>query len=154
MFGFCSYSWHRAPKTLGISKMIRAMKMSFIILNNLLSATPEFILEAFGKLLVARETNLVIRRLELSAPPYLLGCCSVTQICPTLCDPVGCCLPGSSVHGISLARIPEWAAISSSRGSSQPRIEPMSPALAGEFFYHCTTWEAQIAPLQLKKKRF
>ena len=30
----------------------------------------------------------------------------------------------------------------------------MSPALAGGFFYHCTTWEAQIAPLQFKKKGF
>ena len=134
MFGFCSYSWHRAPKTLGISKMIRAMKMSFIILNNLLSATPEFILEAFGKLLVARETNLVIRRLELSAPPYLLGCCSVTQICPTLCDPVGCCLPGSSVRGIFEAGILEWVAVSFSRELPHPGIEPEPPAVAGGFF--------------------
>ena len=36
-------------------------------------------------------------------------------------DPVDCSLPGSSVHGISLARILEWAAISFSKGSSQPR---------------------------------
>ena len=46
-------------------------------------------------------------------------------------------LPGSSVHVIFQARILEWVAISSSRGSPQPRIEPMSllsPALAGRFF--------------------
>ena len=41
---------------------------------------------------------------------------SVTQWCPTLCDPVDCSLPGSSVHGILQARILEWVAISSSRG--------------------------------------
>ena len=42
--------------------------------------------------------------------------------CLTLCDPMELCsLPGSSVHGIFQARILEWAAISSSRGSSQPR---------------------------------
>ena len=43
------------------------------------------------------------------------------QLCLTLCDPMDCSLPGSSVHGISQARILEWVAISSSRGSSQPR---------------------------------
>ena len=99
--------------------MLRAMKVSFIILNNLLSATPEFISEAFGKPLVARETALVIRRLELSAPPHLLSCCSVTQMCPTLCGPVDCSLPGSPVCGIFQAVILEWVAFS--RGSSPPR---------------------------------
>ena len=39
------------------------------------------------------------------------------------CDPVNCSLPSSSVHGIFQARLPEWVAISSSRGSSQPRDE-------------------------------
>ena len=42
----------------------------------------------------------------------------VTQSCPTLCDPMDCSLPGSSVHGIFQARILEWVAISFSRGSS------------------------------------
>ena len=41
--------------------------------------------------------------------------------CLTLCNPVDCSLQGSSVHGISQARIPEWVAISFSRGSFQPR---------------------------------
>ena len=45
-----------------------------------------------------------------------------------------CSLPGSYVHGISQARILEWAVISSARGSSHPGIELMSPALAGGFF--------------------
>ena len=44
--------------------------------------------------------------------------CSVTDLCPTLCDPMGCSPPVSSVHGIPQARILNWAAISSSRGSS------------------------------------
>ena len=45
----------------------------------------------------------------------------VTQLCPTLCDPMDCSPPGSSVHGILQARTLEWVAISSSRGSSQPK---------------------------------
>ena len=45
----------------------------------------------------------------------------VIQSCLTLCDPTDCSPPGSSVHGILKARILEWVAIPSSRGSSQPR---------------------------------
>ena len=45
----------------------------------------------------------------------------VTQPCLTHCDPMDCSLPGSSVHGILQARILEWVAMPSSRGSSQPR---------------------------------
>ena len=44
----------------------------------------------------------------------------VAQSCPTLCDPIDCSLPGSSVHGIFQAIVLEWIAISFSRGSSQP----------------------------------
>ena len=47
-------------------------------------------------------------------------CCSVAQLCPTLCDPMNCSLPGSSVHGILQARILQWVALTSSRGSSRP----------------------------------
>ena len=42
-------------------------------------------------------------------------------LCLTLCDPVNCSPLSSSVHRIIQARIPEWVAISFSRGSSQPR---------------------------------
>ena len=58
---------------------------------------------------------------------------SVAQLCLTLCDPMNCSLPGSSVHGISQARILEWVVIFFSRGSSQCRDEPTSPALVGGF---------------------
>ena len=42
--------------------------------------------------------------------------CSVTQLCPTLCNPMDCSPPGFSVHGILQARILEWVAMPSSRG--------------------------------------
>ena len=45
----------------------------------------------------------------------------VTQSCPTLCDPTDCSPPGSSVCRILQARILEWVAMPSSRGSSRPR---------------------------------
>jgi len=56
------------------------------------------------------------------------------QLCLTLCDPMDCSLPGSSVHGNFQARILEWVAISYSRDLPDPGIEAMSPLLAGKFF--------------------
>ena len=56
----------------------------------------------------------------------------VTQLCPTVFDPIDCSPPGSSVHGILQERILEWVAIPFSRGSSQPRDEPQSPALQAD----------------------
>ena len=48
-------------------------------------------------------------------------CAKSLRLCQTLCDSMDCSLPGSSVHGILQARILEWVAMPSSRGSSQPR---------------------------------
>ena len=45
----------------------------------------------------------------------------VAQSCPSLCNPVDCNLPGSSVHGILQARILEWVTIPFSREPSWPR---------------------------------
>ena len=56
---------------------------------------------------------------------------SVTQLCLTLCDPMDCSLPGSSIHGILQVRILEWVVISFSRGSSQPRDQTFISCLAG-----------------------
>ena len=49
------------------------------------------------------------------------------QSCLTLCDPMDCSLPGSSVHGIPQARILEWVAISFSWGASRPRDQTCVP---------------------------
>ena len=54
----------------------------------------------------------------------------VTQSCPTLCDPVDCSLPGSSVHGILQARILEGVAISFSRGSSRGSSQGLNPRVS------------------------
>ena len=53
---------------------------------------------------------------------------------PTLWDPMDSCPPGSSVHGISQARILEWLAISYFRGSFQPRDQTQVSCIAGRFF--------------------
>ena len=74
-------------------------------------------------------------------------CAKLLQSCPTLCNPMDCSLPGSSVHGILQAKILEWVAMISSRGLPNPGIKPtslMSPALAGEFSTTRATREAYI----------
>ena len=58
----------------------------------------------------------------------------VTQLCPTLCNPVDCSLPGSFLHGILQARILEWVAISFSRGSSWPRDQTGVSCIGGRCF--------------------
>ena len=66
----------------------------------------------------------------------------VAQSCPTLCDPLDCSPPGSSVHGILQARILEWVAMPFSRGSSQPRDQTQISYIAGRFFTVQATWES------------
>ena len=68
----------------------------------------------------------------------------VAQLCPTLCDPVDCNLPGSSVHGILQAIVLEWAAIFFSRGSSQPRDWTQVSHLAGRHFNLWASREALV----------
>ena len=66
----------------------------------------------------------------------------VAQLCLTLCDPMDCSLPGSSVHRIFQARVLEWAAISFSRGSSQPRDWTQVSCIASR---HFTVWGTREA---------
>ena len=72
---------------------------------------------------------------------------SVTQSCLTLCNPIDCSLPGSSVHEIFQARILEKAAISYSRRSSwsqdQTRVSWVS-CIGSQILYCWTTWEVLV----------
>ena len=69
------------------------------------------------------------------------------QLCLTLCDPMDCSLPGSSVHGIFQARILEWVAMPFSKGSSPPRDQTHFSQvswLGRQFLYSGATWEAHL----------
>ena len=75
--------------------------------------------------------------------------CELLPSRPTLCDPLDCSPPGSSVQGILQARLLEWVAMPSSRGFSNPGIEPkrlISSALAGGFFATTAAWEDPTNP--------
>ena len=78
---------------------------------------------------------------------YCSCSCSVTQSYPTLCNPKNYNHPGSSVHGISQARLLEQVAISSSRASSQPKdwTHVSCTSCIGRWIFflnHWATWEA------------
>ena len=80
----------------------------------------------------------------------------VAQGCMTLCDPMDCTAPGSSVRGILQARLLEWVAIPFSMRSSWPRDQSQICCIAGKFF---TIWATREVPNQtstvhiLKKKK-
>ena len=70
----------------------------------------------------------------------------VAQSYPNLCDSMDCSPPGSTVHGILQARILEWVAISSFKGSSWPRDQTWVSRIAGRLFTVWATKEA-LSPL-------
>ena len=74
------------------------------------------------------------------------------QSCLILCNPMDCSPPGSSVHGISQARILVWVAISFSRGSSWPRDRTCISCIGRWILYHGATkeiWRAMYLVLFL-----
>ena len=73
----------------------------------------------------------------------------VAQSCPTLCNPMDCSLPGSSLHGILQARVLEWVAISFSSGSSQPRDWTRVSRIPGRRFNLWATRSRQCSVLGL-----
>ena len=84
---------------------------------------------------------------SLSAPPLYLtnNDCVCAQLCPAHCGPMDGSLSDSSVCEIVQARILEWAAISSSKGSFWPRDRTCISSVGSPVLCRCTTWEANPA---------
>ena len=94
---------------------------------------------------LARDQQVNVRALHRLS----WACAKLPQLCLTLCNPMGCSLPGSSVHGILHARILEWAVISSSKG--------IFPAQGSNLHLLCLLhWQAGsllLAPPSLRLKK-
>ena len=82
--------------------------------------------------------------------PGACVCAKLVQYCLTLCDPMDCSPPSSSVHGILLSRILEWVAVPSSRESSWPRDRIHISWIAGRFFTSWATGEDHVPGRVLK----
>ena len=75
----------------------------------------------------------------------------VAQSCPTLCAPMDCSLPGSSIHGLFQVRVPKCVAISFSRGSSQPRDQTQVTQIVGRCF---TIWATREVPCHAEQPAY
>ena len=119
--------WYCVVVLICISLMVTDVEHLFICLLAIcISSLVKFLFKSFAH---------VLNRVYFGCCWAVHGC-SVTHLCLTLCDPMDCSPPGSSVHGIFQARILELVGISYSRGLSWPRDgrSPESPALGGGFF--------------------
>ena len=87
---------------------------------------------------------LVLKKARKKKSISIVDRSEVTQSCPTLCSPVDCSLPGSSLHGILQVGILEWVSISFSRGSSQPRDRTRVSHIAGRCFNLWVTMEGSL----------
>ena len=72
----------------------------------------------------------------------LCAVCLVAQFFPTLCDPMDCSPPGSSVHGDTPGKNTEMGCLPFSRDLSNPGIEPRSPTLQANSLLSKTIDEA------------
>ena len=89
-----------------------------------------------------KSINTSVKKTSVRTCTLLASKVLVAQSCPTLCDPMNCSPPGSSVQGILQAGTLEWVAISFSRGSSQPRDWTQVSWIAARFFTFWATREA------------
>ena len=81
-------------------------------------------------------------------------CCLLTKSWLALYSPMDCSTPGSSVHGISQARILEWVAISFSRGSSPSTDRTHVSCIVGRMLHHWAIWEAHHCKYLFSKCSF
>ena len=123
--------WIKKEDSLGFSKFLR-WKNHFQIfyMSNFCSWLPKYSIVHeiyFSKSLLLEYQPLCVDWLHACA-------CSVAQSCLTLYNPVDYNQPGSSIYGILQARILEWDAISSFKGSSWPRYQTHISCITGVFF--------------------
>ena len=111
---------HNTFNLLVFGKLDFSLHCDLILTNDDIAGKIHLLLQDSGFFSISRETtSLYFQRNKILhwLVPFIIG----AESCSTLCDPMDCRPPGSSVHGISQARILEWVAISFSRGSSWSR---------------------------------
>ena len=126
---------------------IRGVRLHLTRLSTHTCLTPECTLVLL--VLPSGQLGMKTKQISKSDARFILCVCvymhtKSLQSCPTLCDPMYCSPPGSSVHGILQARILKWVAIPFSTGSSWPMDWTRVSCIAGRFF---TIWATKEAAL-------
>ena len=122
--------------TLQISSAFSELSIH-VIIEHVLSVSV-----SFTQLKISRCVHVVHEICSFLLLSISCMCGQLLQSCPTLCDPLDCSLPGSSVPGISQARILEWSAMPFFRDLLNPGIKPESPA-----------WQADSSPTEPKTRQ-
>ena len=122
------------PETIKLLEENIGKSLLVNLSSNILKNVDDNALE-FGRL------NILIKFVAYLYNVYNLSVL-VAQSCPTLCNPMDCSQPASSVHEILQARILKWVAIPFSRGSSQPKDPAWVSCIVGRFF---TVWATREA---------
>ena len=96
-------------------------------------------LPSYGEMVELRRTKisqqLVAQSGGKSAPVLMVVMVQLLSRVSVSCNPRDCSLPGSSVHGVSQARILEWVAISFSRDLADPGNQIQVSCISGRFFF-------------------
>ena len=154
---FCLGWWKSSGLESGDGHTVTMIKSHWIV-HLKMAETVNFVMRIsmhfFKGGIVMPGTEWVLHGYELLFGGSILYCARSLQLCPTVCDPMDHSPPGSSVHGILPARILEWVAMPSFRGSSWPSDQTLvfstlmslkSPALAGGFLTihtnYISTWD-------------
>ena len=118
--------------------------LAFFVGPILFPKVPLFLLEIVSGIFPCKQSGFAITKQDVGPPLETTWVAQihwnemkVIQSCPTLCDPMDCSLPASSVHEILQARILEWVAIPFSKGSSWSKDWTWVSCIAGRFF---TIW--------------
>ena len=141
--------WEKSPQNRGKGLHFpqRPIKITMTLDHiECLSNNPffSFFIEARNTVGVQRKEKLEKAAVSENVAFHLVYCWPVAQLCPTLCHPMECSPPGSSFHGISQARMLEWAATPSSRGLSWSRDWTLFACIGRLVFYHWATREILI----------
>ena len=125
-------------------KVYQGLQLQTLVGQQLISEHHQkiiFSLFCLEKLRFSYCRNPLVRAISQAlVAPFRLWCMRAKSLQSCLCNTMDCSPPGSSVHGILQARIPEWVAVPSSRKSSQPRD--------GTHFSLCLMhWQAGSLPL-------
>ena len=113
----CGHKWPQTLNTAARPAALLLWELDLLAAASVARGTlsQSFITCIFGPLVKDQRRCIWLLR------PRSCMCAQSLQLCPALCDAMNCSPPGSSVHGILQARILEWVATPSSRGSSQTR---------------------------------
>ena len=128
------------------STVLELLKTTIIFLLNK-SSLFSFLPHLEGKLQIATLREVVNANHYLPHPCFLSCCHLVVKSCLVFCNPMDCSRPGSFIHGIFQARILEWVATSSSRGSSRPRDQThisCVPCIGRQILYHWTPRKVHV----------